>query len=152
MQNDVKAMIAGMSAGAVATVTMSGVMLAAKQVGLVGELPPERITEESLEATGLEPESEPALDAATVIAHFCYGIGAGALFGLLSRRLRLPLGTGSQGIAYGLLVWLVSYMGWVPALGFMPPATRDQPGRPLTMIIAHVVFGWTLGAIVGRTR
>jgi len=48
------------------------------------------------------------------------------------------------------LVWFVSYQGWVPALGLLPPAHRDRPGRPATMLIAHWVYGATLGACLGR--
>jgi hypothetical protein len=43
-------------------------------------------------------------------------------------------------------------MGWVPALGFLPPATEDRPGRPPAMIAAHVVFGAVLAAIVAQAR
>jgi len=45
---------------------------------------------------------------------------------------------------------VVSYMGWVPAVGLMPVATRDEPRRPVVMVLAHGVYGAVLGALVGR--
>ena len=35
------------------------------------------------------------------------------------------------------------------SLGILPPPERDQPGRPATMLLAHWVYGATLGAVVG---
>ena len=52
------------------------------------------------------------------------------------------------GVVYGLGVWAVSYKGWIPALGILPPPERDQPGRPVIMVAAHVVYGLVLGALV----
>jgi hypothetical protein len=49
-----------------------------------------------------------------------------------------------------LSVWALSYQGWVPALGILPPASRDQPGRQWTMVAAHVVYGVVLGAMERR--
>jgi hypothetical protein len=39
----------------------------------------------------------------------------------------------------------VSYEGWVPAAGIMPPAHRDRPSRSATMVVAHAVYGAVLG-------
>ena len=52
------------------------------------------------------------------------------------------------GAVYGLGVWAVSYKGWIPALGILPPPERDRPGRPVIMVAAHVVYGLVLGALV----
>src|SRR5690606_15393429 len=113
---------------------MSLVMLGAKKAGLMGQLPPKRITEAALEATGEAQVSQGTVDALTVIAHFGYGIGAGTLFGVTERRLRPSLDRGVLGVLYGTLIWFVSYKGWVPALGIMPPPERDRPYRPESML------------------
>jgi len=42
----------------------------------------------------------------------------------------------------------VNYAGWIPKVGIMPPPSRDRMGRPTSMILAHVVYGATLAAIL----
>ncbi len=148
--NDMRASaVAGAVDGAAGTVAMSVLMLGARQVGLVERLPPERITAATLDALGL-PHSRGTRNALAPLLHLGFGVVAGVLFGLLRRVLRLPLSSVLQGTAYGCLVWLVSYMGWVPMLGLMPPASRDQPRRTIVMVGAHLLYGAVLGAFAGR--
>lgn len=149
MQRDLRAMIDGGLAGTIATAPMSAVMLAAQGVDRLGFLPPRIVTEEALDALDVHGE-EPAEEAVTLGLHFGFGLVAGALFGVLYRRLRPPVGAPAFGLLFGSLVWLVSYWGWVPALGIMPPPPRDRPGRPRYMLVAHWVFGWTMGLALDR--
>ncbi len=58
--------------------------------------------------------------------------------------MRVPVG-----LAYGAAIWGVSYMGWVPALGIMPPADRDRRDRQTVMLAAHLVYGTALAVMVG---
>jgi hypothetical protein len=141
----------GVLAGAIATVPMSAVMYAANKAGLMGEYPPEIITEKALEAAGGRP-GEDANDAAATVTHLGFGASAGALFGLLHRRTRLPISPVVQGIGYGLLVYAVSYNGWIPAVHIMPPPEQDRPGRQPSMVAAHVVYGAVLGALLADGR
>jgi hypothetical protein len=104
-------------------------------------LPPAEITARTGRKLGLWCGSGPV---ATHAAHFGFGAATGALFGALGGRRP------AQGIAYGLGVWGVSYLGWVPALSLMAPATRHPGRRNALMIAAHVVWGATLAALVGR--
>ncbi len=147
MQRDVRAAIDGAEGGAAGTLLMSLVMLGAKKAGLMGKLPPKRITEAVLQATGETQTSNETVDVLTTIAHFGYGIGAGVLFGVVVQRLRPSLDRGLLGVIYGSLIWFVSYKGWVPALGIMPPPERDRPYRPESMLVAHWGYGWTLGKV-----
>jgi uncharacterized membrane protein YagU involved in acid resistance len=80
---------------------------------------------------------------ATLAAHFGYGAATGALFAPVSRALPVPRVVG--GIAYGAAVWSVSYLGVLPALGILPPATKHPAERNALMILAHVIWGATLG-------
>ena len=140
----------GAAAGALATVVMSAFMLAAQRAGLMSKLPPKRITEAALDATGARAATgERTLNVLSAAAHVGFGAAAGALFGLGHRSLRLPIHPAIQGALFGTGVWTVSYMGWVPALGIMPPAHRDEPGRPEAMLVAHWIYGAALGALVG---
>jgi hypothetical protein len=140
--------LAGAAAGTVATVAMSGVMLAAQRAGWMGKQPPRRIVEASLDAAGAR-RSETTDRALALAAHLGYGAVGGAVFAPLVRRAR---GVPALGIAFALAVWAGSYFGWVPALGIMPPAHRDHPGRQPAMVLAHVVYGGVLGWLVRRVR
>lgn len=150
MQRDVKAILDGALSGGIATVGMSAVMVAARKAGLLGEHPPEEIAAASLEAIGVEEQDESTQDILASVLHFGFGIGTGALFALLHRRLPFRVPAAAHGVIFGSLVWAVSYQGWVPALGIMPPASQDRPDRPRVMLFAHWVYGAILGAIVAR--
>jgi len=134
-----------------ATVGMSALMLAAQRAGLMGELPPKKVTQASLEAAGIaEHVDEATTNALTAAAHFGFGAAAGALFAVLRRWIPLPIPAAAVGVVYGTFVWAVSYFGWVPALGIMPAPPDDRPGRPQSMLAAHWVYGATLGALVAH--
>ena len=49
---------------------------------------------------------------------------------------------------YGLAVWAGSYLGLLPALGIMSPATDHPLRRTALMIAAHLVWGSALGTFV----
>jgi hypothetical protein len=123
-------------------------MAAAKKAGLMGRLPPEKVTESALAAAGQGDLPKPVRRATSLAAHFAFGTAAGAAFAIAHRRLRPPSSPIATGVLFGGLVWLVSYAGWIPALGIMPPPGRDRPGRPTSMLLAHGVFGAVLGALV----
>jgi uncharacterized membrane protein YagU involved in acid resistance len=134
----------GGGAGLVATAAMSAAMVAAQRAGQMGRMPPKKITSAALDAVGADDLPEPAVDALSVATHFGFGAAMGALFLLARPRPRLPV---AEGVAFGTLVWLASYAGWIPALGILPPPTRDRPGRPASMLLAHWVYGAVLGGM-----
>lgn len=150
MQRDVKAMLDGALGGGIGTVAMSAVMLAAGESGLMGEHPPDKIAGAALDAVGIHERDEETQDALAALLHFGFGVGTGALFGLLHRRLPFRVNAALHGVIFGSLVWAVSYQGWVPALGIMPPASDDRPDRPRVMLVAHWVYGAVLGIVVAR--
>lgn len=140
--------VRGAVTGSAATVAMSAFMLAAQRLGMMGKLPPKEITEASLDAIGLRDHvDEPVVDLLTAGTHLGFGAAAGALFAVLHRWLDLPVHAVIQALLFATGVWTVSYMGWVPALGIMPPAHRDEPGRPESMVAAHWIYGAVLGVI-----
>ncbi len=142
--------ITGARAGLVATAAMSLLMLAARRAGLTGRLPPRAIADRaSAELPPGEQPTEEQRDVLAIAAHFGFGAALGALFGLATSGLRRMWLSTALGTAYGVAVYLVSYQGWLPALDVLPPATRDRPGRTLTMVVGHLVFGSTLGALAG---
>ena len=141
-------LVRGAIAGAVATVPMTLVM-----VTLFRRLPPEQryplpprlITEDIAERAGADPVmDDPALTRATLAAHFGYGAATGALFPLIARR-RYPLALIGPG--YGIAIWAASYLGWIPALRMLPPATRQPVERNALMLTAHIVWGAALAGV-----
>src|ERR687885_177231 len=131
---------------------MSAFMLLAKQLGLMGEQPPRKITRRFLVRSGDKRPRGETQDVLASALHFGFGAAGGTLFALAFRLLRLPFPSALQGAAYGTGVWAVSYLGWVPELGIMPPADRDRPGRPQSMLIAHWIYGSVLGVLVSGHR
>ncbi len=136
--------------GTVATLAMSGVMLAARRARWMGEMPPRRIARVALRRPRGGPMRGRTNDALGTAAHLLFGASLGAAFERAyrgkGRRWAGPL----AGAAFGAAVWLVSYAGWLPALGILPPPHRDRPGRPSGMLVAHLVYGAVLGALADR--
>jgi hypothetical protein len=82
------------------------------------------------------------------LLHFGYGGATGAIYAPLARRLPLP--PGLRGVAFGLAVWGVSYMGWLPAANILPRADDHPTRRNLMMISAHIVWGAVLDLVLSR--
>ena len=149
---DRSSLIAGGIAGLVATAPMSAVMLGLRQLLPRGEqnaLPPRQITVAAARKAGVDEHlDKPASSLLTVVAHFGYGAAAGTVYAPLSRRVPLP--PVAAGIAYGLVVWTASYLGLLPALGLISPATDHPARRNVLMIVAHVVWGATMALLLER--
>ena len=143
-------LVRGVLGGAAATTAMSVPMLVAQRLGWMGKQPPERIVEAALDAADLDTTTNASEDVLAVASHYAFGIGCGVLFSVLHARRRLPGPAIVHGVAFGMMVWALSYLGWVPALGILPPAHRDRSGRRRTMVLGHVVYGAVLGATVAR--
>jgi len=142
------ALLRGAWAGAVATGAMSAVMFGAQRAGLMGRMPPHKITTAALRR--LRPWTTPSAPtkALASVAHLGFGVAAGALYGLL-RRGR---GSVAGALGYATAVWAASYVGWVPSLGLMRPAHRDRPGRQPALLAAHLVYGAVLDLLARRRR
>lgn len=142
-------LIAGAVAGLAATVPMSitmGAMFARLPRREKYPLPPREITDEVLHETGLRKHlSERSIAALTVASHFGYGTECGVVYGALEPRLPGP--SLVKGMGFGLAVWTVSYLGWLPAFGILKPATEHPARRNALMIGAHLVWGAALAGI-----
>jgi hypothetical protein len=141
----------GAMAGLVATAPMTAVMLVLHYLLPAPErypLEPYRITRRMARRARLSGvlDNKEKLVAATAAAHFSYGAAAGAPFPALLSRLPLP--PVLAGALYGLMVWTGSYLGLVPALGILSPATHHPGRRNILMIVAHLVWGSALGWLV----
>lgn len=107
-------------------------------------LPPRNITMKIAKEAGIKNSlKEDQKLFLTMINHFGYGAGVGALYFPFTKYLKIPKAT--SGMIFGLGVWTVSYMGWLPAIGLYPHAKNIPFRRNLLMIAAHVVWGASLG-------
>lgn len=141
-----KRLLRGAVAGTLATAFMSVIMLGAKKLGLMGGMPPEKITAKLLNRAGVR-RGAAQQDALATLLHFGFGAAAGAGFGVVAPGrvvVRVP-----AGMAYGAAIWGVSYLGWVPALGIMAPAHRDRADRQVAMLAGHLIYGATLALLAG---
>jgi uncharacterized membrane protein YagU involved in acid resistance len=145
----VSTIIRGAVAGAIATLAMSIPMLLAGRLGVMGTQPPEAIVQRTLGWTSRLPWRTAETDALSSAAHVGFGAAAGIGFALARQALPAASLPGA-GIVYALGIWASAYLGWVPAMGILPRADRDRPGRPIVMIVAHIVYGVILGLLTRR--
>lgn len=143
----------GALAGVVASVFHTAVMLTLHRLlprARRDPVPPKEIASVAIERTGAKSaQSGARLNAVTVAGHFAYGAAAGALYTPIAERVRRE--SPVFGIAYGIGVWAASYLGWIPALDILTPATRHPAQRNIMMILAHVAWGAALDAVFKKT-
>jgi putative membrane protein len=143
--------VKGAVAGAIATVPMTLVMLwVHRQIPRHERkmLPPEQITKdvaERLDAHELV-EGPAERKGTSLVNHFAYGTATGALY--MAVEDLIDLNPALKGIAWGLAVWGVSYLGWMPAAGIRQTATRRPASENEMMIASHAVWGAILGLLV----
>lgn len=125
--------------GVVAAMAMSGMRTLTNELGLVGDTPPEAMAKQG--ASGVLEQIPPGLrGAAMELSHWGFGAVAGALFGVLPRRLRRH---GWTGPAYGLMVWLSFELGLAPVLGLSQARTPRLIERA-AFAADHVLYGVVL--------
>lgn len=143
-------LLAGAAAGCVATVPMTAAMEALYRQLPRPErypLPPRETAQKVSEELNVWQQlGERERLAVTLLSHFGYGAAMGALYGPLARALKLPPWLG--GPAYGLAVWAGNYLGVLPALNILKPATEHPPRRTAVMIAAHLVWGLSTAVLV----
>ncbi|MGZ8998109.1 MAG: hypothetical protein ACXW2T_04540 [Allosphingosinicella sp.] len=126
-------LIVGSIAGIVGTMAMTSAMRRLHQ-----ELPEEErypLTPREIVDSALAPDERAGRDL-TILSHFAYGAACGAIIAAANPRPGAREGAGA-----GVVVWLASYMGWIPAVGLLKPATRHPARRNLLMVGVHLVWG-----------
>lgn len=145
--------LAGAIAGTVATAPMTITMeFLFRRLPLEQKhaLPPRRLTmaiAKRAHAEHLLPSEETRIDT-SLLAHFGYGALTGALYPLTFRQP--PRHPALHGGLYGIAVWALSYLGWIPALKLLPPATQQRRERRRLMLIAHLVWGAATGMLTAK--
>lgn len=142
----------GALAGLAATVPMTGVMLAlGKLAQRQGQdpFPPREITAKVTRRPGVWQRADDSQRGMLTIAgHLGYGALTGALYG--ARIAESPEPSPLSGATYGLMVWALSYAGWLPALNILPSPKRTAPNRTLQLVASHLVWGASLGWLMRR--
>ena len=131
-------LLLGAVAGVAGTMAMTSAMRR-----LHGRLPASDrypLTPREIVDAAVAPDPAVAPDLTTA-AHFAYGAACGALLAAADERPSMVTGA-----AAGTGIWLVSYMGWVPALSLLKPATEHPARRNALMIAVHVVWGTATAA------
>lgn len=173
----------GALAGVAGTLVIDALMKAGQRVAPqasppMREDPGKAVVEQVERATGMDLPAG-VEKAGVVSAHVGYGAFMGATFGLLhlaaagaarsatgerggatdTDRLLAPRADEDlgdvvvEGAALGLAVWAIGYLGWLPAVGLMPPVTRQRPAQVAAPILNHVVYGLvTAGAYHAMRR
>jgi putative membrane protein len=148
------AMAQGAIAGAIATVPMTAAMNALHSAlphKQQGALPPEQLTMQTAEETGIKERLDASERCVAVnLAHYAFGAGAGSLYGLAAQSCPdRPL---LRGIGFGLGIWATCYLGWLPIAGFRANGWRETAERNAMMIGAHVVWGAAAGLLYSALR
>lgn len=143
-------LLAGAIAGTAATVPMTALMVYLHRRIPPGErrmLPPKQVAGKMASEAGAEDlvDREDKLLATTGVTHFGYGAANGAVYATIAPHIDLP--AEAKGAAFGLALWAGSYLGWLPAAGIRPPATRRPASENGMMIAAHIVYGLVLGKV-----
>lgn len=140
---DAKRLVSAAGGGVLATVAMSVVMLAATATG-VSPMPepiPAALVSHTLGAL-----PGPGLVALAVASHLVYGAVAGAVFASLVRRV-----TVWTGAAYGVALWVLMGLVWLPYLGWGLFGTAVSPTIAVATLVLHLIYGITLGLLLGRS-
>ncbi|MFN8024811.1 MAG: DUF6789 family protein [Acidimicrobiia bacterium] len=131
----------GAQAGLTATTAMTAALVAVERLGGVHPSTPRLVTEEVV--PGAEHAPGPLARGLTSLTHHAFGAAGGALFALVAPHLPGPRVV--KGLGFAAVVMLVSYEGWVPALGILPPQHEQPAPRALALAAGHAVYGVVLG-------
>ncbi len=142
----------GALGGVGGTVALSGLRAALARAGLVQETAPEQVVERLGELGLLEGSSPVTRRLLAAGAHFAYGIGIGAVLGLIRDERG---GTGEEtavGSALGILAWGAGWATWLPLTGVHRPPWKQRTPKVLLPVIDHAAFGAVWGLLYRLLR
>ncbi len=156
-----KRALAGALSGLGGTFVLTGLRRALDKAGIIDTSAPEQVVRRAEELGLLESWSPKARQALMVAAHFCYGVGAGTVFGALrhedldlpenelAAKLRGdregPATEAAVGAALGVLSWGAGWAGWLPVAGVHPAPWTQKTPRALLPVLDHAAYGAAWG-------
>ena len=141
---DLRRLAVGSGWALLATVAVSVLMLAATATGIS---PMPQPIPAALVSHTLGAAPQPGVLALAVAAHLAYGAAAGAVLAGLVPRAGVWTGA-----AYGVLLWVLMGLVWLPYLGWGLFGTGVTPKIAVATLVLHLVYGITLGLLLGRTK
>jgi hypothetical protein len=137
----------GALAGLAATVALTGLRQVWSKMGLVFETAPMQVVDR-VEEVGLIGDLSPASRRLLIVlAHFAYGAGTGAAFGLLRRERGKPTEEAAVGSALGVLAWGAGWSSWLPLTGVHKAPWTQKTPKVLLPVVDHAVFGAAWGLV-----
>jgi hypothetical protein len=139
--------LAGALGGAGGTLVLSALRGALKKADIVFDTAPTQVVdrfEEVFVADGLSTNTRRVL-AST--AHVAYGVGTGAVFGLLRKECGGAGEEAAVGTSLGILAWGVGWSSWLPLAGVHSPPWEQRTPKVLLPVIDHAVYGAAWGLI-----
>lgn len=136
----------GAAAGFAGTLALQGLMAAGEKwfpetMPPIRKDPGEIMVEKAEESLPEEVSARVPQLAETATARSLaigYGMTAGTIYAALRPGGKNVIVEGSL---LGLGTWAVGYLGWLPALGLMPPVPRQGLKEAVGPLLQHVVFG-----------
>ncbi len=133
--------------GAVAAMAMTGMRAFTVSAGIVEQPPPQAILKQKARGL-LAVVPRKRRRAAIELAHWAYGAGGGAAFGLLPGEVRRRSWAGP---VYGLAIWLGFEVGIAPALG-LSQAKKPRPVDRAGLAADHLLYGLVLNEMRERPQ
>jgi hypothetical protein len=133
--------------GAIAAMAMTGMRKVTKDLGIVGQTPPQAILRQRA-ANLLRRVPRGRRQTGIELAHWGYGAGGGVAFALLPDALRRRAWAGP---AYGLVLWAGFEFGIAPALG-LTQAKQVRLAERLAFAGDHLLYGLVLSEFRPRPQ
>jgi hypothetical protein len=134
------------------TLVLTAFREALVRVGAIGTSAPQQVVSR-LEELGLVDDWSPGARRVLVAAaHISYGVGIGAVMGLLRRESGSKVGEVAAGTALGLLAWGAGWAAWLPLTGVDLPPWKEPTPKVLLPVLDHVVFGAAWGLLYKAVR
>ncbi len=142
--------LSGAACGVVGAMAMTGMRVLTTELGLVEQTPPQALGRQRARGVRALLQRAPRKQrrGLTEAAHWAFGAGGGAAFGVLPRTMRRRRWAGP---IYGLLVWLGFEAGIAPALG-LSQAKRVRLLDRLALAADHLLYGLVLSATRPSTQ
>jgi hypothetical protein len=148
----VRRMAYGALGGAGGTLALSGLRELFSLVGLVQETAPQQVVERLEELDLVDDWSSGARRLLAVAAHLAYGVGIGAVLGLVRDERGGVREETAVGSALGILAWGAGWATWLPLTGVHRPPWKQRTPKVLLPVLDHAVFGAVWGFVYWLLR
>lgn len=132
-------------AGALGTLAMTIPMLIAMKTGVAPM--PEPVPRAILKTITGGALAGPPLMVLAMIAHFAYGAFWAAMAEMILREFRIL-----QGLALGLLLWLIMQVVVLPLIGWGAFGLEYTPAIAIATLLLHLIYGGITGYLIQKWK